>query len=129
MNRQQEYWDLIRQLDQTPEALDGTALRAKARAKRRRMGKRWGISLGGAAGVCAAFILAVNTLPTFALVVTMNAINTALRQRGQAIRDWDQRDKVIQKFSVLGGKVYALAPSNRPSEVSTNGDGDEKPGG
>ena len=66
---------------------------------------------------------------TFALVVTMNAINTALRQRGQAIRDWDQRDKVIQKFSVLGGKVYALAPSSRPSEVSTNGDGDEKPGG
>lgn len=59
----------------------------------------------------------------------MNAINTALRQRGQAIRDWDQRDKVIQKFSVLGGKVYALAPSSRPSEVSTNGDGDEKPGG
>ena len=71
----------------------------------------------------------LETLPTFALVVTMNAINTALRQRGQVIRDWDQRDKVIQKFSVLGGKVYALAPSSRPSEVSTNGDGDEKPGG
>ncbi|WP_130870456.1 DUF4179 domain-containing protein [Intestinimonas massiliensis (ex Afouda et al. 2020)] len=67
MNRQQEYWDLIRQLDQTPEALDGTARRAKARARRRRMGKRWGISLGSAAGVCAAFVLAVNTLPTFAL--------------------------------------------------------------
>ena len=67
MNRQQEYWDLIRELDHTPAALDGTALRAKARAKRRRTGKRWGISLGGAAGVCAAFVLAVNTLPTFAL--------------------------------------------------------------
>lgn len=67
MNRQQEYWDLIRQLDQTPSALDGTAQRARARARRRRMGRRWGISLGGAAGVCAAFVLAVNTLPTFAL--------------------------------------------------------------
>lgn len=67
MNRQQEYWDLVRELDHTPTALDGTALRAKARAKRRRMGRRWGISLGSAAGVCAAFVLAVNTLPTFAL--------------------------------------------------------------
>ena len=67
MNRQQEYWDLIRELDQPPQALDGTALRAKARAKRRRTGRRWGISLGSVAGVCAAFVLAVNTLPTFAL--------------------------------------------------------------
>ena len=67
MNRQQEYWELIRELDQAPSALDGTALRAKARAKRRRMGKRWGISLGSAAGVCAAFVLAVNAMPTFAL--------------------------------------------------------------
>ena len=67
MNRQQEYWDLIRELDHIPTALDGTALRAKARARRRRLGKGWGISLGSAAGVCAAFVLAVNTLPTFAL--------------------------------------------------------------
>lgn len=67
MSRQQEYWDLIRELNQTPAALEGAALRAKARARRRRAGKRWGISLGSAAGVCAAFVLAVNTLPTFAL--------------------------------------------------------------
>lgn len=67
MNRQQEYWDLIQELNQTPAALEGAALRAKARARRRRAGKRWGISLGSAAGVCAAFVLAVNTLPTFAL--------------------------------------------------------------
>ena len=67
MNRQQEYWDLIRELDQPPAALEGSALRARARAKRRRAGRRWGISLGSAAGVCAAFVLAVNTLPTFAL--------------------------------------------------------------
>ena len=67
MNRQQEYWDLIRELNQPPAALEGAALRARARAKRRRAGKRWGISLGSAAGVCAAFVLAVNALPTFAL--------------------------------------------------------------
>lgn len=67
MSRQQEYWELIRELNQTPDALEGTALRARARARRRRAGKRWGLSLGSAAGVCAAFVLAVNTLPTFAL--------------------------------------------------------------
>lgn len=71
----------------------------------------------------------LKALPTFALVATMNAITDVLRQRGQEIRDWDQRDKAIHKFSVLGGKVYALAPSSRPSEVSTNGDGDQEPGG
>ena len=67
MNRQQEYWTLIRELDQTPAALDGTAARAKARARRNRTGRRWGISLGSLAGVCAAFVVAVNTMPTFAL--------------------------------------------------------------
>lgn len=67
MNRQQEYWQLIHALDQTPPSLDGTAQRARARAKRRRTGRRWGLSLGSLAGVCAAFVLAVNTLPTFAL--------------------------------------------------------------
>ena len=54
-------------LEETAAALEGAALLARARAKRRRAGKRWGISLGSAAGVCAAFVLAVNTLPTFAL--------------------------------------------------------------
>ena len=57
-----------------------------------------GKTQGNSAEASKAFA-ELETLPTFALVVTMNAINTALRQRGQAIRDWDQRDKVIQKFS------------------------------
>ena len=67
MNRQEEFWELTRQLSQPPEALDGTAARARNRARRKRTGKRWGISLGSLAGVAAAFILAVNVLPTFAL--------------------------------------------------------------
>ena len=54
-------------LEETAAALDGTALRARDRAKRHRRGTRWGISLGSVAGVCAAFVVAVNTLPTFAL--------------------------------------------------------------
>ncbi|MBS6347211.1 MAG: hypothetical protein KH443_00200 [Oscillospiraceae bacterium] len=102
-----------------------------SKKKRSRRGP-WPLGRGktqGSSAEASKAFAELETLPTFALVITMNAINTALRQRGQAIRDWDQRDKVIQKFSVLGGKVYALAPSSRPSEVSTNGDGDEKPGG
>ena len=67
MNRQQEFWELKQQLQQPPPELDGTAQRARQRAKHRRMGRGFGISLGSLAGVCAAFILAVNTMPTFAL--------------------------------------------------------------
>lgn len=55
MNRTQEYWDLVRELSQLPPGLDGTAARARERAKRRRAGRRWGLSLGSLAGVCAAF--------------------------------------------------------------------------
>ena len=77
----------------------------------------------------AAAAAEMDGLPTYALVAAMNAVTDALRRRGQLIRDWDEKDKVIQKFSVLGGKVYALAPRQSPTEVHTHGDGDQKPGG
>lgn len=67
MDRTTEYWELKQQLSQWPETLDGTAERARNRARRHRAGKRFGISLGSLAGICAAFVLAVNVLPTFAL--------------------------------------------------------------
>ena len=67
MNRQQEYWELLRQLNQLPPELDGTVDRARARARRSRRGRRWGISLASLAGMCASFVIAVNALPTFAL--------------------------------------------------------------
>lgn len=67
MNRQQEFWELKQQLQQLPPELDGTAQRAKQRARHRRIGRGFGISLSSLAGVCAAFIIAVNTMPTFAL--------------------------------------------------------------
>ena len=70
----------------------------------------------------AAAAAEMDGLPTYALVAAMNAVTDALRRRGQFIRDWE-------KFSVLGGKVYALAPRQSPTEVHTNGDGDQKPGG
>ena len=46
-----------------PPTLAGTAKRAKARAARR----RFGVSLGSLAAVAAAFVIVVNTMPTFAL--------------------------------------------------------------
>lgn len=67
MNRQQEFWELKQQLQQLPPELDGTAQRARQRARQRRVRRGFGISLGGLAGICAAFVLAVNTMPTFAL--------------------------------------------------------------
>ncbi len=67
MSRTTEYWELKQQLAQVPEALDGTAERARQRARRHRIEKRFGISIGSLAGICAAFVIAVNVLPTFAL--------------------------------------------------------------
>lgn len=66
MNRSDEFWALMQELEETPAALNGTAQRAKARAARSRIAKFCGIPLGSLAGAAAAFILAVNTIPTFA---------------------------------------------------------------
>ena len=65
MTRQQEFEALLKEISVTPPALDGTALRAKARAQRHKRG--WGISLGSLAAAAAAFVIVVNAFPTFAL--------------------------------------------------------------
>lgn len=67
MNRNEEYNTLLRELDQTPPELEYTVTRAKARA-RRHQARRWvGVPVGTLAGTFAAFVLLVNTVPTFAL--------------------------------------------------------------
>lgn len=67
MNRNEEYNTLLRELDQTPPELEYTVTRAKARA-RRHQARRWvGVPVGTLAGAFAAFVLLVNTVPTFAL--------------------------------------------------------------
>lgn len=69
-------------------------------------------------------------LPTFAIVAAINNMIDVLRQRGQEIRDWDEKDKVIQKMSIIGGKVYTLAPSEKPTEAKNHGEnGDQESGG
>ena len=55
-------------------------------------------------------------LPTMALVATIDTMIGILRDRGHKIRDWDEKDKVVQKMKCIGGKVYILAPKE-PSET------------
>lgn len=53
-------------------------------------------------------------LPTQALISTIDTMVGILQERGVVIRDWDEKDKVIQKVKMIGGKAYTLAPRERP---------------
>ena len=67
-------------------------------------------------------------LPIPALVATISTIIDILRDRGVEIRDWDDKAKVVYKLSVIGGKVYILAPREKPkAEAQKHGEfGDEE---
>ena len=66
MNRNQEYEALLRELEPTPPALDGTAERAARRLRRKRRLRVFGIPAGSLAACFAAFVLLVNLFPPFA---------------------------------------------------------------
>lgn len=60
----------------------------------------------------AALEAAVNTLrglPTNALLQAMENILKVLNERGQPVRDFDHKEKVIQQVRMVGGKPYMLA--------------------
>ncbi|NCB63052.1 MAG: DUF4179 domain-containing protein [Clostridia bacterium] len=67
MNRKEEYWDLVSELDDTPPALDTAVEQAKARRKKTRAGKWFGIPVATLGGIATAFVLLVNTSIPFAL--------------------------------------------------------------
>jgi Mor family transcriptional regulator len=68
----------------------------------------------------------LRNLPISALVATIDIMVGILRDRGIEIRDWDNKDKIIQKVSIIGGKVYFLAPRERhPAEAKVD-DGTEE---
>ena len=67
MNRNTEYWDLIRDLNEPPAALEGTVDRARAKARRARAGRWLGIPVASLGGVAAAFVLLVNCSTPFAM--------------------------------------------------------------
>lgn len=56
---------------------------------------------------------AMAKLPTTAIVATIDTMIGVLNSRGIKIRDWDDKDKVVQKIRCIGGKVYILAPSEK----------------
>lgn len=66
----------------------------------------------------------LNRLPTMSIVATIDTMIGILRGRGYKIRDWDEKDKVVQKMKYIGGKVYILAP-REPSETEA-GDGESR---
>ena len=66
----------------------------------------------------------LNRLPTMSIVATIDTMIGILRDRGHKIRDWDEKDKVVQKMKYIGGKVYILAP-REPSETEA-GDGESR---
>jgi Mor family transcriptional regulator len=70
----------------------------------------------------------LRTLPVSALVATIDIMVGILRERGIEVRDWDEKEKVVQRVTIIGGKVYFLAPGGKQSEAkASGGTGDEKP--
>lgn len=60
----------------------------------------------------AALEAAVNTmrgLPTNALLQAMENILKVLKERGQEVRDFDHKEKVVQQVRMVGMKPYMLA--------------------
>lgn len=67
MNRQEEYAALLSQLEATPPSLEGTVPRARARARRGRTLRLFGVPAASLGGLAAAFVLLVNLSLPFAL--------------------------------------------------------------
>lgn len=65
-------------------------------------------------------------LPTTALVTTIDTMIGILRSRGIKIRDWDEKEKVVQRMKCIGGKVYILAPAETPETEAAHGERNPK---
>ena len=66
MTRVEEFDLLMQELETTPERLNNTVARAKARTRRRRVRKWVGAPLISLSAACAAFVLLVNVSMPFA---------------------------------------------------------------
>lgn len=63
----------------------------------------------------------LNRLPTLSIISTIDTLIGILRGRGYKIRDWDDKDKVVQKIKYIGGKVFILAPHEHPETEAGHG--------
>ena len=66
-NRSEEYWTLVGELSQPPEALEGSVERARKRARRAAPLRRLAAPAASLAAIAAAFVLLVNLSVPFAL--------------------------------------------------------------
>jgi len=61
----------------------------------------------------------LKSLPVPALVATLDSLIGILQERGFFIRDWDEKEKVVQRVKVIGGKIYLLAPREKQEAQPT----------
>ena len=67
MTRMEEYNALLQELEETPDRLNFTVARAKARTRRQRVRKWVGAPLISLSAACCAFVLLVNFSTPFAM--------------------------------------------------------------
>lgn len=64
---------------------------------------------------------ALEVIPTFALVATMDTMIQIISERGETIRDWDDKRKIVRRMKCIGNKIYILAPREPPETEDANG--------
>ena len=67
MNRMEEYNALLQELEETPARLNFTVARAKARTRRQKLRRVFGVPVTAVAAACACFVLLVNVCTPFAM--------------------------------------------------------------
>lgn len=52
---------------------------------------------------------AFRAMPTASILITMEYMLNVLKDRGVEVRDFDNKDKVVEQIRLIGGKAYFLA--------------------
>lgn len=53
---------------------------------------------------------AMRVLPVPAMIASINMQVEILKDRGVYIRDWDHKERVVERVQMIGNKAYILAP-------------------
>lgn len=69
-------------------------------------------------------------LSTQSLAVVLDASVEVLRERGVAVRLWNEKGREVQKFGYIGGRIYALVPQEeaKPEEADHGESGEDENG-
>ena len=79
----------------------------------------------------AQAMASLQRLSTPALAALLDTAVAVLRGRGVTVQDWDEKERTVQKFGYIGGRIYALVPQGRqePEEVDHGESGENTGGG